>query len=366
MNLIARMAIPCLLASVAWVGPAVSADYDPPLVIDAPEEVDEFVPVEVGTGWYLRGDVGYQLERQHRDGAVGTSDFLFDNNIVGLGQVGPLDFFSARVQQSPVTGNVGFGYQFNDWLRADVNLGLLSTTKASATAHLETGNYMGTTYLPTDWRNPAVPQPDFGCLGDRTITTTVQRTTTDAAGNTTTQPTQVNQQADADWRRDCMVAGSASHKAYNGMVNGYVDLGTFMGFTPYVGAGVGLIYTRNKLSLSGTCANSNETNVGSGTSFDPVTNTTTTTTTTTNVQFDCDTTTPNTTVATYDKASYDMMYGLSAGVAYKLSANTSLDLGYQYLTAPSIREYYVTNGGVQTSKGYNTHQVKIGVRYALW
>ena len=45
-----RRSLPCR--------PALAADYDPPMIIDQPVEE---VPVEVGTGWYLRGDIGYNF-----------------------------------------------------------------------------------------------------------------------------------------------------------------------------------------------------------------------------------------------------------------------------------------------------------------
>ena len=32
---------------------------------------------------------------------------------------------------------------------------------------------------------------------------------------------------------------SFEHNVWSGMANGYVDLGTIAGFTPYVGAGIG-------------------------------------------------------------------------------------------------------------------------------
>ena len=40
--------------------PALAADYDPPIVVD---EAPRNVPVEVGSGWYLRGDVGYSFNQ---------------------------------------------------------------------------------------------------------------------------------------------------------------------------------------------------------------------------------------------------------------------------------------------------------------
>ena len=54
MNKLLVAVLPMALATSAI--PALAADYDPPIVIDA---VDDYVPVEVGNGWYLRGDLGY-------------------------------------------------------------------------------------------------------------------------------------------------------------------------------------------------------------------------------------------------------------------------------------------------------------------
>ncbi len=43
-------------AAPAWSAAAMAADYDPPIFVD---DSPEYVPVEVGSGWYLRGDIGY-------------------------------------------------------------------------------------------------------------------------------------------------------------------------------------------------------------------------------------------------------------------------------------------------------------------
>ena len=83
--------------------------------------------------------------------------------------------------------DLGVGYQFNNWLRFDV-----------------TGEYRGGSQFQSLY-----------VLND--------------AGNTGTgNPTQL-----ADFYR-----GNIS--SWVGLVNGYVDLGTWWGITPYVGAGVGL------------------------------------------------------------------------------------------------------------------------------
>ena len=57
MNKLLRAVLPIALVA-AGAMPSYAADYDPPIVIDA---VDDYVPVEVGNGWYLRGDLGYSI-----------------------------------------------------------------------------------------------------------------------------------------------------------------------------------------------------------------------------------------------------------------------------------------------------------------
>lgn len=335
--------------------PVLAADYDPPIYVD---EAPEYQPVEVGSGWYLRGDVGYAFKRSYKNEALSVDDSLFNNDFVGLGWIGPLDVFSASRKENPITGSIGVGYHFNDWLRADVNIGLLTNDKYAGTAHLLAGRL--DPYSIVDSLNPAVTaMPDFGCLGSRTVTTT--RKTIDAGGNDVAAESGKTSITDVDWRRDCMVSASAKNTAWNGLANGYIDLGTYAGFTPYVGAGIGLLRTKTSISVGATCQNSSVTNTsntnnGNGTS----------TTTDQTVDFTCRAPTDDSTVASYSKTNYDFMYGLSAGASYRLSKNASLDVGYQYISAPDVKYYSVNDDGVHSNKGYDMHQFKVGLRYDLW
>lgn len=206
----------------ALAGAASAADYDPPIFI---EQAPELVPVEIGSGWYLRGDVTY----------------VFDEPLY--------DFDGARNRR--FGGSGGFGYNFTDLLRADVNVGYL-------------------------------------------------------AGDEFTVPTAFG-------------VGDAEYKAWYGMLNGYLDLGTVAGITPYVGAGIGVLHSRY--------------------SFD-------------------------TGVGSFSDNSYDMAYALNAGLAYKVSDNLSLDLGYQYLEAPKAE--FVNTDTLLLDEGIKYHQVKVGLRYDLW
>ena len=89
-----------------------SADYDPPIVVDQPVEE---VPVEVGSGWYLRGDIGYNFEVD----ADGDFDYRTFDPLTGAYSA---DVFDTASLNEQVTWSAGFGYHFTDMLRADVTV----------------------------------------------------------------------------------------------------------------------------------------------------------------------------------------------------------------------------------------------------
>ncbi|KRB21109.1 MULTISPECIES: outer membrane protein [Mesorhizobium] len=239
--------------------PALAADYDPPIYVD---QAPDYVPVEVGSGWYLRGDVSYLAQKSFENG-----DFTFPSAINN-------ENFSES--EDAYFASVGFGYHFNDYLRADVNFGYLPGNKAS-----------------------------FG----------YDDTTTAPAGTS--------------------IAGSGNLKnyAFSGILNGYVDLGTYVGITPYVGAGVGVVRSKRSVSASYTDE------------ADPT----------------------NDFTLNDSKTQYSLAYTLNAGLAYQVTKNVSVDLGYQYFSAPSAE--YVTAESLTSfpvKKGISNHQVKVGLRYDLW
>lgn len=105
------------LISIMLLGPtapAFSADYDLPVVYEPPvviSEMDEYVPVEVGSGWYLRGDIGYSFSTAAR-GPFNYRTFaagVYTDNTFATGSFA-----------NELSFGVGFGYRFNDLLRTDV------------------------------------------------------------------------------------------------------------------------------------------------------------------------------------------------------------------------------------------------------
>ncbi|MES0028529.1 outer membrane protein [Mesorhizobium sp. M0040] len=229
--------------------PALGADYDPPVYVD---QAPDYVPVEVGSGWYLRGDVSYLVQKSFKD-----EDFAFT----------PASFDE---KEDPIFASIGFGYHFNDYLRADLNVGYLPGNK------IDVGYNDGTTVASATLKN----------------------------------------------------------YAFSGILNGYVDLGTYVGITPYLGAGVGVVQSKRRLSASYFTDNADPTD-----DF---------------VRHD-------------NKTQYSFAYTLNAGLAYQVSKNVSVDLGYQYFSAPDAE--YVTAESLTSfpiRKGINNHQVKVGLRYDLW
>lgn len=349
MSLKSRFLASCVAAlAITASAQAIAADYDPPIFI---EEAPEWVPVEIGSGWYLRGDVSYAFKKNHRDSQISVERSLF-NEYLGVGTIGPIDFYSVEENRWPVTGSAGVGYRFSDYVRGDINIGYLGKESYAGPAHLRAGYLQP--YRAIDAMDPAflVP-PEIGCSGSREVTESVQAV--DGAGNPV-GPAQVNTVNNADWRMDCMVYGTAERSSWNGMANGYVDLGTIAGFTPYVGAGIGVLYTSTRLHGAGDCQNRRREEIV----------TTPSEVKTIEVDFACRGGEGRREAGSSSKTDYNLMYSLSAGVAYQVAENTKLDFGYQYLSAPNVHHYALTDNGFELRRGVSEHQIKVGLRYELW
>ncbi len=264
---------------------ALAADYDPPIVID---DAAEYMPAELGSGWYLRGDIGYAFATRSN----GSFTYRTFDPLTGLYGEGVFD--SARLRNDLTVG-IGFGYRFTDWIRADATVDWFRT------------RFNGTTSSAAPCISPLV-DPTF-------------------AGTS------------------CRSEDSGQAKALSFLANGYVDLGTYVGFTPYVGAGAGMTYlqweqfTGNNFCVGATC--------------------------------------PRGLASTDTHASlkdWRFTYAAMAGVAYDVNKNIKVDLGYRYrrITGGSMFGWDGASRaagatGVQGRQpGFSTHEFKIGLRYELW
>ncbi len=170
------MAAGAVVASCGW---ASAADLLPPAPPLPPAADAEF------GGWYLRGDVGFGL-------AAGAPklqnipDPIATGLSIGFLSNSAYQSFNNSTLSSSGMIDFGVGYRFNNWFRVD------------GTLEYRGGANLQSLYTLTDPVNPA-----FG------------------------GPTQF-----ADFYR-------ANVSSFVGLVNGYVNLGTWYGISPFVGAGVG-------------------------------------------------------------------------------------------------------------------------------
>ena len=165
-----------LAGSLAFSAAAHAADLLPP---PPPAEPPMMAPAQDFGGWYLRGDVGVGINQISKLRSSFAPGFVVDN---------PIFDSSSSLADSTFIG-AGVGYQFNNWLRADI-----------------TGEYR----TQADYRAIQSYGPTF-----------------------------------------CPMVSGRCFDAYHGkvgaavfMANAYADLGTWAGITPYVGAGVGLAHLR--------------------------------------------------------------------------------------------------------------------------
>jgi opacity protein-like surface antigen len=180
---------------------------------------------------------------------------------------------------SAPTFSLGGGYKFNDWFRADL-----------------TGQYRGkadffASQRVTDLRNPNAPvyySDDY----------------------------------------------TARKSEWLFLANGYVDLGTYKGITPYVGAGIGT--SRN--TISGFRDVNTELNAGgyAGT-----------------------------------ESQWNFAWALHAGVGFRVTENLIFDLGYSYVdlgnaktdTAYNINPNFSRDNDGFKFKNITSHDVNFGIRY---
>jgi opacity protein-like surface antigen len=117
--------------------------------------------------------------------------------------------------------------------------------------------------------------------------------------------------------------------SYTLMLNGYKDLGNFGGFTPYVGAGVGVAYhIVDDVYFTGN---------------------------------------PNLVNSIDGDRDISFAWSLMAGVGYQLSQNTVLDIGYRYIDMGKATSERSDSAGFVNPRvnidDIDAHEIKIGLRY---
>lgn len=145
------------VVSVAVFGSAaLAAD-----IIDAPiyEPIPEVVPVEIGSGWYLRGDVSYDFETEF-EGEYST----FGNCGGTCAPVSSTIGYEEWSVEGGANFAVGAGYQFSDYFRGDLTATYWSHDVEGIDYGLNCGTECGSTETTelTAWELMANAYVDLG------------------------------------------------------------------------------------------------------------------------------------------------------------------------------------------------------------
>lgn len=277
-----------LAAALALVSATVASAYageedpeDDSVLMNAPEIT---MPIRENSGWYVRGDVGYDFHMDAGDPAYRTYDSA-------SGRYAADTFNNARFDNN-VSGGAGLGYQFNDTVRADLTLDYFRT-----------------------------------------------RLNGDAFKDQVCTPSAATGQGACSFNSQRM-------SAVSGFANAYADLGTFLGVTPYIGAGAGLShvawagvkYDTSCLGGSG-CAGVDYGQSRSGGASD-----------------------------------WRFSYAAMLGFSYDLTDRLKLDVGYRYVRTAggrmanfsSFDKAQGAEGARMRDKGFSRHEVRVGLRLMGW
>ena len=307
------------MASTPTLGADLFGTASPPMSYPA----DQTPLAEVGTNWYLRGDVGYGFEDEPTVvPSAGLIPAILTDSATGAKYVnappgnstsnaGVTRGYNQKAQA--FNFDVGVGYRVNNFLRLE------------ATYMYSTG--------------PSLSYSKGSLCPDTTV---AESNGTVAAGYL--------------WAPvNCTGYLNATQSNNTALASAYFDLGTFWGVTPYIGAGAGLNANtisgsthfikdndgtayRGDTSISGTTPNVWVVSVGGV--YTPLG-------TQPNVVFG-----PQNWDRHFSSTHYSMAGALMAGFGYQLTPSATLDVGYQFLSLD-----------VFGSNKSTMQDIRIGIRY---
>ncbi|MEL6921138.1 MAG: outer membrane beta-barrel protein [Pseudomonadota bacterium] len=302
---------------VLATGSALGADADEVIFVD---DANFVKPAELGSSWYIRGELGYNFAGRHDVSTSGnpSADTFVENN------------FMDRTHF-----NAGIGYRLNPFLRVDANLGRLAGSDGRSAQLL----YLAGTEPPgTDPSLLVQPTDPNPCNGYGEFV------------NTTTGVTSIGD----DFITNCIRNDVVEYDTTYAMVNAYVDLPTVAGFQPFVGGGVGVgrVSYREEINSVDCIPRSEDVRFEGceafGVADQPPANT------------------PYTQPGTVSEGvDYRFGYQLAAGVGYALTDNLMLDTTYRYSYFGG-GDFDTGEGSSLADDGYSTHQINLGFRYSLF
>lgn len=283
-----------------------------PLILD-----QETTPVEFGSGWYLRGDVGLSLNnsmKNNSETSEGSNFIDYRDDVVDFG--------------------IGFGTRLNEYLRLEVN------AERVLSGSYDRKTDLGGTFCPTVIINDGSLTHNYNGSGYLSFTPIDElKTSTQFAA------------------AGCTELDSANYDASILSISAMVDLPKIGKIKPFIGGGVGVarvsweevVGARTCTPLAASTGINNICSPGVG-----------------------DEQAEAGEIFTYggEKHSgidYRVSYSATAGVGVELTDNLTLDLAYRYLNVGSNSVDYSQSGTRHLgSEGFGTHQFKTGLRYEIW
>ena len=287
---------------------ALAADFKLPIE-RAPAAISQ--PVELGSGWYLRGGVGGSAENGPR-----------------------LSSLAADPKKNLWNIDLGAGYKFNNWLRTDATISWSKQRDIAANGF----TVICPAYISTNvtLANSALWDPSVGT---------------------------------------CNPQNSASLRKTDLMLNAYVDLGSWAGLTPFVGVGAGVSMLKSASSLAyyptsdggAYAANLTQTRnyipVWVDSKGNPITSWTDGAGAVHQGQPPVSLTQQNWN-RNASKTAFNLAWSLMGGVAYDIDSQLKLELSYRYLNAGAYTSL-ATSPLNPVKSNIESHQVKLGFRYMI-
>ena len=283
--------------------------------------------VEVGSGWYLRGDIT----------ATVNAARIIENSSVALPGGGTNE--SDTNFRDMIGFGIGFGYRLTNSFRVDATLNHFLSGESTSFRQLSEAEKGTDPLVVTDTQglDPFNDTAEGRCGG-----------------------WYINPGSGSELSKyieNCSSFDEASYNTFSLMGNGYFDLQPFGKFQPFVGAGVGIARVRWQETIGGTiCAPRNPESIVEGC----------------NGQSGTDQPAPNT-VYKYGGikqggVDYRLAYSLTAGFGYRINDHLVLDASYRFMGVGNTMG--ITGGGAKAQaaakNGFGMHQINFGLRYEIW
>ena len=300
--------------------------------------------VEIGSNWYLRGDLGVSFDTVPTLSAPSIAGPRFD----AFGQPIPV-VTGPGARKTDFDGTFGVGYRFTDHLRLDATWDYRTGPGRKQHVDCLVPLWPRYGYQDTGRRIQSIPP----------LPMTLQPISQADAMNLANA---VGLGYFANPGDTCHGAFSLRQHTNTFLANAYVDIGSWNGFTPYVGGGLGLnvLYSSGALNYTETANGAPYAADLTGYSLAWV-------------DAHGNPLTPQPIIGfgqqnwngAINSTTYGLAWALMAGFSYQLTPSIAIDIGYRYLNGGSTRTLLNAQTATTLKQNNVSQQVRVGVRYLI-